>query len=345
MVCIEKGRSVKSLQPCQNLFYPAPDKTAQKRKQLLSEILGNFQILMQMGEGEESGFRKDGRHLSGLHVSGFVTVRRFRYAGLVVREGAMKLGIILTDLDGTLLQGGSPVAEELRPVLDRLASLRILVCPVTSKTPAELGPVTAYLGLSGSPCGFENGAGVLDPDGTLFLLPKAVPSESLRAIAEEMRERTGVPFRMFHEIPADELRYETGLNADEAEAAKQRWATLPLFVDSCWDAALRESLPRAPALQLLRGNRFLHLQGMHDKSSVVPLLIERAGAGPPVVALGDSPNDLGMLLRSDIPVIVPGPDGMHPSLKAKLPHALLAPETGGRGWARVISRLLDGGYE
>jgi mannosyl-3-phosphoglycerate phosphatase len=257
----------------------------------------------------------------------------------------MKPGIILTDLDGTLLEGSLSVAAELRPVLERLDYLGIPVCPVTSKTPSELGPILISLGLRGSPCGIENGAGVLCADATLLLLPRAVPAESLRAIALEIREKTGMPFRMFHEIPDDELTYETGLSGAEAEAARKRLATLPLLVDSCWDAALAEALPKSPVLQVVRGNRFLHLQGMHDKSSVVPLLLEQTRGRPPVVALGDSPNDLGVLLCSDLPVIIPGAHGPHPELVARLPHALVAAETGSRGWVQVIGELLDGDYE
>jgi mannosyl-3-phosphoglycerate phosphatase len=92
---------------------------------------------------------------------------------------------------------------------------------------------------------------------------------------------------------------------------------------------------------LVRGNRFLHLHGRHDKADVVPALLARvAPGGGTIVGCGDAPNDLGLLRRCDIAVIVPGTHGPHPELSRRLPRALVAPHPHGRGWAAALEQLL-----
>ncbi|MFN3414415.1 MAG: HAD-IIB family hydrolase, partial [Thermoanaerobaculum sp.] len=82
--------------------------------------------------------------------------------------------VVLTDLDGTLLE---PHGRLLPEVLEFLAALKdagVVVCPVTSKTPAELARILNHWGLR-LPAGFENGAGIRLEDGQLDLQPSAVP--------------------------------------------------------------------------------------------------------------------------------------------------------------------------
>jgi len=58
-----------------------------------------------------------------------------------------------------------------------------------------------------------------------------------------------------------------------------------------------------------------------------------------VVGCGDSPNDLELLQRVDLPVIVPSQTGAHPVLRGALPEAVVAPAPHGRGWARAVLAL------
>ena len=252
----------------------------------------------------------------------------------------MKLRVVLTDLDGTLLEADGSACEEVGAILALLRELAIPVCPVTSKTAGEVRAILHELGVA-APAGFENGAGVLLANGSGELRPEAVALATLVAEAERLRAATGAPLRTLLELSDAELAALTGLSGTALAAARERQATLPLVVDPRWDGPIRAALPAYPTLSAVRGNRFLHLQGRHDKATAIPRLIELAGPGPGVtIALGDSPNDVGLLAAADVAVIVPGAAGPHPELVRLFPDAQVAALPHGRGWAAAVRGLL-----
>lgn len=252
----------------------------------------------------------------------------------------MRIRAVLTDLDGTLLEPDTTVHRDVPEVLARLAAHGIPVCPVTSKTAAELELVFRDLSFTG-PAGFENGAGIRLFSGSITLGPTAVPMAELRRVLVTLRQRTGLAVRSFKDLSDRQLAAMTGLSREGVQAARQRVATMPLTVDPIHDEILRASLSAAPPVRLLRGNRFLHLQGRHDKADVVPLLLEVLGPGGGVtVACGDAPNDIGLLAAADVQVIVPSTQGPHPALLERFPTALVAPLPHGRGWAAALTALL-----
>jgi mannosyl-3-phosphoglycerate phosphatase len=253
----------------------------------------------------------------------------------------MKIRAVFTDLDGTLLEPDMSVHRDVPGMLARLAAAGVPVCPVTSKTPAELGRICRGLGVT-APGGFENGAGIWQPGGQVRLGSSAVPVAELRRVIVALRARTGVELRSLSDLTDRQLAVLTGLRDNELAEARQRLATVPLLVNPAHDERLRAALPAEPRLRLLRGNRFLHLQGDHDKGDAVGLLLRALGPGEGVtVACGDAPNDVELLAAADVPVIVPSGRGPHPRLVKHFPHALVAPYPHGQGWAGVLCSLLE----
>jgi mannosyl-3-phosphoglycerate phosphatase len=250
------------------------------------------------------------------------------------------VSVIFTDLDGTLLEPDGSACKEVQSALAELRELNVPVCPLTSKTAAELAAVREMLDL-GTPAGFENGAGVLHTNGASELQKAAVPLPKLVSILERARRETGAPVRTILELADGELAALTGLEGAALRAARARQATLPLVVDPAWDEPLRRALAPVSNLRIVRGNRFLHLQGDHDKSTVLPrlrdLVGDRAGL---TVACGDSPNDAELLARADIAVIVPGVRGPNQELVRSFSHARVAPLPHGRGWATVVHQIV-----
>jgi mannosyl-3-phosphoglycerate phosphatase len=255
----------------------------------------------------------------------------------------MSISAVFTDLDGTLLELDGLICQEAQLVLRRLIGLGIPVCALTSKTVAELVPLLRELGLD-SPSVFENGAGVLFPGGFTQLFDRAVPAWVLNQIAADLRTRTGAPLRTMDELTDQELSQTTRLPASQLTAVRQRLATAPLLVDEAWDEALASALPSDRDLLLIRGNRFLHLQGNHDKGTALKRLATMITRPPgPMVVCGDSPNDLSMLAAAEVRVVIPSKQGPHASLVGRFPDAVIAPYPHGRGWAAAIAALLDGG--
>ncbi len=258
----------------------------------------------------------------------------------------MRISIVFTDLDGTLLELDGRICHEAQKILRQVRAAGIPVCPLSSKTAAELVPLLHNLGLR-SLAAFENGAGILFPGGSSQLFDRAVPVSVLSDIAANLRRETGVPLRTLFELSDQELREITGLPSENLPDVRKRSATVPLLVDPVWDATLAEALPSDRDVSLVRGNRFLQLQGRHDKGTAVNRMLT-AVTRPPgvVVACGDSPNDIPMLAAAELPVVIPSADGPHASLVEQFPGALVAPFPHGRGWAATLSFLLNGaGHE
>jgi mannosyl-3-phosphoglycerate phosphatase family protein len=249
----------------------------------------------------------------------------------------MTLRAVLTDLDGTLLEPDGSLCPEGAEALRALRARGVAVLPVTSKTAAEVRQLLDRFDLPG-PGGFENGAGVVDRRGVATLTEAAVPVEELRLAADGLRRATTAPLRTLDELRDRDLTALVGLVGDDVVRMRQRQATLPLLVDERWDEALRGAAPSH--LQLVRGNRFLHLQGRHAKADVAAQLLATVPGGGLVVALGDAPNDLELLRCGDLAVIVPSAAGVNQTLRAALPEAVIAPAPHGRGWAGVIQQAL-----
>lgn len=254
----------------------------------------------------------------------------------------MKIRAILTDLDGTLLQPDGSILDEVRAALAAAGRVGIPVYLVTSKTVPELLALRGNLGVA-EPAGFENGAGVLDRHGRCRLASAAVPFSDLVQVLNEVRRRTSAPVQGLHELNDQQLAALTELPAGNLGAVRARQATLPLVVDPAWDSVLAEALPARPATRLIRGNRFLHLQGRHDKGDVVGMLLSSTPQRDGVVAaLGDAPNDAGLLAAAAVAVIIPGRDGPNHRLVEWFPTALVAPRPHGLGWADVVHEWLEG---
>jgi predicted mannosyl-3-phosphoglycerate phosphatase (HAD superfamily) len=130
-----------------------------------------------------------------------------------------------------------------------------------------------------------------------------------------------------------------GLVGDDLDRMRQRQATLPLLVDERWDDALRAVA--SPEVLLVRGNRFLHLQGQHRKADVMAGLLATTPGDGVVLTFGDAPNDLELLRCGDVAVIVPSASGANQALRKALPAAVIAPGPHGLGWAAVVQQLLD----
>lgn len=250
----------------------------------------------------------------------------------------MKPALVVTDLDGTLLEPDGRCRPEVLQALRKLKEAGVPVVPVTSKTAPEVRELLLVLGLSG-PAGLENGAALVRGDGTTELSPGAIPYPQLLEVASDLRTRSGVRLRTLPELSDSELHALTGLPREKLGAVRIRAATCPLVVDPRADVALAPFLPEGT--RLVRGNRFLHLQGCHTKASVLPAIRQALGVFlGPVLAFGDAPNDLELLAAADLKVIVPSEEGPNRELIAAFPEASVAPLPHGRGWAKAIAALI-----
>jgi mannosyl-3-phosphoglycerate phosphatase len=255
--------------------------------------------------------------------------------------------LVFTDLDATLLDHDTYRADEALPVLADLEARGIPVIPVTSKTRAEVEELRGGLGLRG-PYVTENGAGVFLPAGAS--LEGGAPGVTLGALMGHAQVRqvfrtlapayglTGMSDMVLEDVVA-----RTGLSLEAAALACRREYSEPFVITDPSRLGALEEEARGLGLRILRGGRFLHLlDARASKGHALVLLRDahqrRWGQRPQTVALGDSPNDLDMLLAADHGIVVPGPRGVAPGMDVA--GLTVAPHPGPRGWAAAVRQVL-----
>lgn len=245
--------------------------------------------------------------------------------------------VVATDLDGTLLDEDALLAPAARASLGALRRKGIPVVSLTSKTEAEL---RRWLPEIGSDFGaFENGAGILGPDGT-HPDPAALSLETLSAALADLAQRAGLGLVPLGALSDRELLELTGLSGDAATRARQREFDVPFLAPEGCDSALERAAEQLSAVSLVRGGRFWHLSGKHDKAGALARIVERYGLSRPLIGCGDAPNDEGFLSLCDRVVLVPSSRGIDRRLRARFPGAVLAPSPGGEGWAGAVRSAL-----
>lgn len=251
----------------------------------------------------------------------------------------MRIAAVLTDLDGTLLDHGGVLGEEARATISELRQRGVPVVPLTSKTEVELRDLLVELD-SGGIGSFENGAGVVGPDGVV-VSEKAVPVAELSARLGELARLTGFRLTPAAELPTAEICRITGFARARIPAMLARGHGLPFLAPEGAAEALGRFARQLPATRLTRGGQFWHLSGDHGKEDAVELLLRAGLVSRPFAGLGDAPNDAGFLVLCDAAVLVPRASGeVDPDLLAAVPAGRLAPFPAGRGWAAAVADLL-----
>ncbi len=252
--------------------------------------------------------------------------------------------IVVSDLDGTLLDHHTYEYGAAIPALQYLNALRIPLILSSSKTASEMHEIRERLELA-TPFVCENGACIYLPkrtggmDRVAFSVPRA---EILDRLAQIRRHH---PFRCvgFAEMGVDELVRLTGLRPEQAVHALEREFTEPLYWQDTEENLqhLRTHLVRHD-LEMVRGGRFVHVMGSSDKGSALAWLrryfAEISGRAVAVLALGDGENDVGMLQAADFPVVVRSP--VNPPPVVDHPQCRITEAVGPEGWNRAVLEQL-----
>jgi mannosyl-3-phosphoglycerate phosphatase len=259
--------------------------------------------------------------------------------------------VVVTDLDGCLLDAATYAWEPARPALETLKRRRIPLVLCSSKTRAEMEPLHGELGLD-APYVFENGGGIVFPpgarwsrisrrDGGPLLVRLGVPLRDLARALVEIAREAGARLRGFSRLSLRDLRELTGLRGRELELARRREHDEPFVLESGDEQVVREAAARR-GLRVTRGGRFHHLTGATDKGRAVRQVLTLIGPESSI-GLGDAENDLGLLGAVDRPILVPRPDGsIDPALAAAFPAASRAPAPGPEGWNQAVLTALGG---
>lgn len=263
--------------------------------------------------------------------------------------------IVITDLDGTLLDENTYGYQASLPAIQRLKSLGVPLILCSSKTHGEILPLWKELALK-DPFIVENGGAIYCPTRYFpFLLPGFKSRRSfkvlelgtdvveLRRVLKETAARCRAAVRSFGSMSVDETCALTGLTKDQARLAAKREYDEPFLVDG----GDREKLFRAligKGFTLTHGDRFFHLIGSHSKGNAVRILLDlyrQRERNFMSVGLGNSANDLPLLLQVDRPILIRKQDGSYDSgVTRAMPHIEKSREIGPLGWREAIDGIV-----
>ena len=265
--------------------------------------------------------------------------------------------LVVTDLDGSLLDHYTYSYKAAEPMLERLRVMGVPVVLCSSKTRAEMQVLRKRLKLDSSYI-VENGAAVYLPKSACTEAPpKALDAgedwcrafgerrdhwqELLCALPDELR----AAYRKFSNMSVGQIADLTGLPYDDAKRASLREFGEPLQWRGSDD--LREQLIETletKGAKVLAGGRFLHVGGDWDKGSALDWVADHSaaisGVRPITIALGDSQNDVAMLEAADYAIVIRSPVHQPPKL-LRNDGVIVTENTGPLGWSEGLTQILD----
>ncbi len=269
--------------------------------------------------------------------------------------------IVVTDLDGTLLDFDDYSFESALPAIAMLRKHKVPIVCCSSKTSAEIRYWRNKLKLL-DPFICENGAAVFFPADRFRRLPGKLsirgryvvkelgpPKSRIREVFEVVRLETRIGITGFSDMKLSTIKSLCGFKTNhEAKIASRREYSEPfVFPAGAQDeASVNLVLNRfaKSGLRVIRGRRFFHLVGVIDKGRAVELMLSMyAATGESrdvTVGLGDGKNDLEMLRTVDFPVLVMGKNRRYDREVRANVRPLLAGAPGPVGWRRAIEKLL-----
>ncbi|MDH4222643.1 MAG: HAD-IIB family hydrolase [candidate division Zixibacteria bacterium] len=271
--------------------------------------------------------------------------------------------LIFTDLDGTLLDYHTYSFEPALLALKQIKKRGIPLIICTSKTRAEIEVYQEKLKNS-YPFISENGGAIFISEDYFrsissdlvkkkrsgYLVRELGTSyEILRNKLFEITHKFGHKVRGFGDMSVKEIREKYGLNSKEASLAKKREYDEPFYFITSPDKKTLNRIEKEFSkykLNMFKGGRLFHLTGKNDKGKAVRILkkmYEKEWKKKAIsIGLGDSFNDLPMLLAVDIPVLVKLHSGKYEErVLKKLKKPFLAKGIGSDGWNQAVLQLLE----
>ena len=254
--------------------------------------------------------------------------------------------IVVTDLDGTLLDHETYKYDSAKPAIDYLKQLNIPLVFNSSKTAAEIIHLSKEMN-SIYPFIVENGAGIYLPSSDVGndyeIISFGKKRAEILSTLKILKDKYALSYIGFNDMSDGELMSQTGLTQDQAKKAQQRDFTEPLKWtgdDRQWKMFCTE-IERA-GLTAVRGGRFTSISGKVNKGQAMQWLrhyyAEQMKTKPLLIALGDSENDREMLQNADYPVLVRSDAHALPRINAN--NLIVTDASGPEGWNDSIIELL-----
>jgi mannosyl-3-phosphoglycerate phosphatase len=263
--------------------------------------------------------------------------------------------VIVTDLDGTLLDYDTYSCEEVIPVVAELKQAGVPIVFCSSKTWAEQEIYRHQLGIK-DPFIVEDGGAIFMESGYFSfpfdyhqevagykVIEMGIPYTEIRRILGQIKQETRLNIRGFGDMNTVEISRATGLNLELAELARRRFYEETLVLNGS-DTEIKTILDRIEEAGLTwsRGTRFYGVSAGINKGVATRLLLsllEKKFGSIKSIGIGDGFNDLPMLTEVDVPVLVKRGNGSW--LRTDLHNVLRSDGIGPRGWVLAVKELVS----
>jgi len=247
--------------------------------------------------------------------------------------------MVVTDLDGTLLDHDDYTWEPAAASVAKLREHGVPLVLASSKTLAEMRRLARELEIH-APMIVENGAAVAWPEGQGYRVETLGRArKELIEVIHQLRADHGWNFSGFADWSASDLAEDCGLSLEQAALALDRHGTEPLVwqdTQEAYDQFVAEV--EAAGLRAVIGGRYTHVMGRFDKADGLKRVAAALGRGSAtprrILAFGDSPNDEAMLCAADVAVQIRSSNSADMNVQA--PVLLQPTQPGPYGWAEAF---------
>ncbi len=252
---------------------------------------------------------------------------------------------VVSDVDGTLMDH----SYDLTPAKETIKTLQKLFIPVilcTSKTASEVKVIRNELNLK-DPYIVENGAAIYGEslkkvNGEIIL---GIRYESLEKILNSISKEIDYKLTPLNNLSDKEATHLTGLEGNSLSLMRDRHWSMPFLNPPSYLEEEINICCKKFNVDIFKGNRMSHLLSINsNKGKAINVLKKYSKIqNIQIIGLGDSPNDLPLLLNSDIRIVIPGTDGPNLNLIDKLKglEFILASQPNGYGWKNEINKLMN----
>lgn len=265
--------------------------------------------------------------------------------------------VIFTDLDGTLLDRNTYSFEPALPALNLIKQKGVPLIVSSSKTRAEIELYQKQLE-NGHPFVSENGGAIFiakdyfsfpfhyDRElGEHFVLELGAPYSIIIEVLDSIRKETGISIKGFSDFNEEELSSLCGLSQKEATFAKKREYDEPFMIEGGEkEFEIVKRKIKEKGMNYAWGGRFHHIFGKNDKGKAVKILkelYENQFFSIYTVGIGDSLNDLPMLLLVDCPIFLKEKGDLVPETLSPIQNVRVINGGGPEAWNEVILNVVN----
>lgn len=240
--------------------------------------------------------------------------------------------IIFTDLDGTLLNHHDYSYDEAKVALKKIKKKKVPLIFTTSKTKIEVEKLHKRMQIQ-EPFIVENGAAIFIPknyhtlkldklksfDDNYYVLQLGKTYKEILSFYNKVKKDFGL--KGFSDMDINEIMVQTNLPIENATLSSKRNFTEPFILKDESKLEELKLVAKKEGIKITKGGRFYHLIGeLQDKGKAVKEVIslfKKYYKTVRTIALGDSENDIEMLLNVDVPIVIKNHKDKYISIEGK----------------------------